>query len=79
GETKAVIIAATGTGKTFLAAFDFEQFKPNKYLFLAHREELLTKAIETFHKVTNNHEDFGLLTGTKKERDKRFLFSTVQT
>ena len=34
GETKAVIIAATGTGKTFLAAFDFEQFKPNKYLFL---------------------------------------------
>ncbi|QXX29847.1 DUF3427 domain-containing protein [Bacillus amyloliquefaciens] len=79
GETKAVIIAATGTGKTFLAAFDFEQFKPNKYLFLAHREELLSKAIETFKKVTNNHEDFGLLTGTKKERDKRFLFSTIQT
>ncbi|MCY7910238.1 DUF3427 domain-containing protein [Bacillus inaquosorum] len=79
GEEKAVIIAATGTGKTYLAAFDFSEYQPKKYLFIAHREELLTKAIETFEKVTNDHDNFGLLTGWKKEWNKRFLFSTVQT
>ncbi|MCY8507336.1 DUF3427 domain-containing protein [Bacillus atrophaeus] len=79
GKAKAVIIAATGTGKTYLAAFDFAEYQPGKYLFIAHREELLTKAIETFENVTNDCENFGLLTGSKKEWDKPFLFSTVQT
>ena len=35
GEERAVIIAATGTGKTYLAAFDFSEYQPKKYLFIA--------------------------------------------
>ncbi|KAA6447298.1 DUF3427 domain-containing protein [Bacillus swezeyi] len=77
--SKAVIIAATGTGKTYLAAFDFVQYQPKKLLFIAHREELLDKAIETFQHVTDENLKFGKLTGTKKQFEKEFLFSTVQT
>ncbi|MDI6686524.1 DEAD/DEAH box helicase family protein, partial [Bacillus subtilis] len=66
-------------GKTYLAAFDFSENQPKKYLFIAHREELLTKDIEKFEKVTNDHDNFVLLTGSKKEWNKRFLFSSVLT
>ncbi|WP_067514967.1 DUF3427 domain-containing protein [Endozoicomonas ascidiicola] len=79
GETRAVAIAATGTGKTFLAAFDAHQCKAKQVLFLAHRDELLEGAIETFAKVFGSRDICGKYTGTSKETDKRFIFSTVQT
>ncbi|HWO97748.1 MAG TPA: DUF3427 domain-containing protein [Bacillus sp. (in: firmicutes)] len=79
GNKKGVIIAATGTGKTYLSAFDIKYYKPKKLLFLAHREELLDNAIETFKQVTPNHGWFGKLTGSTKEFDKPYLFSTVQS
>ena len=79
GEERAVAIAATGTGKTYLAAFDAHQFQAKRVLFIAHRDELLESAIETFSKVFQNGDLCGKLTGKSKETDKRFLFSTVQT
>ena len=79
GEERAVAIAATGTGKTYLAAFDAYQFKPKRVLFLAHRDELLVGAIETFSKVFEDENLCGKLTGKTKEIEKPFLFSTVQT
>ncbi len=79
GNSRGVIIAATGTGKTYLSAFDVKAFQPKKLLFIAHREELLDNAIETFQQVIPKHSWFGKLTGTTKEWDKPYLFSTVQS
>ncbi|MBY6269733.1 MAG: restriction endonuclease subunit R [Parageobacillus thermoglucosidasius] len=79
GNNKGVIIAATGTGKTYLSAFDVKAFNPKKLLFIAHREELLDNAIKTFQQVIPKQEIFGKITGTVKEFDKPYLFSTVQS
>jgi len=79
GNNKGVIIAATGTGKTYLSAFDVKEFNPNKLLFIAHREELLDNAIDTFKKVIPYNELYGKITGNAKQLEKRFIFSTVQS
>lgn len=79
GHDKGVIIAATGTGKTYLSAFDAHQFGAGRLLFLAHRDEILEGAKKTFIDVFGHPEAFGKLTGYTKEVDKPFLFSTVQT
>jgi superfamily II DNA or RNA helicase/HKD family nuclease len=79
GNNKGVIIAATGTGKTYLSAFDVKAFNPKKLLFIAHREELLDNAIKTFQRVIPKKEIFGKITATVKEFDKPYLFSTVQS
>ena len=51
GKEKALLISATGTGKTFLTAFDVKKVKPKKMLFLAHRKNILTKAKQTFETI----------------------------
>ena len=45
GAEKGLVISATGTGKTFLSAFDVLQAKPKRVLFVVHREQILNKAI----------------------------------
>lgn len=79
GENKALIIAATGTGKTYLSAFDVKNFKAKTILFLVHRENILIKAKESFENILPQINSFGLYTGNKKEQDKNYLFSTIQT
>ncbi|WP_152020256.1 DEAD/DEAH box helicase [Aliarcobacter butzleri] len=79
GERKALIIAATGTGKTYLSAFDVKNFKAKTILFLVHRENILIKAKEGFENIFPQINSFGLYTGNKKEQDKNYLFSTIQT
>ncbi len=79
GENKALIIAATGTGKTYLSAFDVKNFKAKTILFLVHRENILIKAKQSFEEILPHINSFGLYTGNKKERNKNYLFSTIQT
>jgi len=79
GENKALIIAATGTGKTYLSAFDVKNFKAKTILFLVHRENILIKAKQSFENIFPKINSFGLYTGNKKEQDKNYLFSTIQT
>ncbi|MDH1975375.1 DEAD/DEAH box helicase [Aliarcobacter butzleri] len=79
GENKALIIAATGTGKTYLSAFDVKNFKAKTILFLVHRENILIKAKQSFENILPQINSFGLYTGNKKEQDKNYLFSTIQT
>ena len=59
GNDKALVVAATGIGKTYLAAFDSREF--NRVLFVAHREEILKQAYESFKNVRldkfEKHED----------------------
>ena len=62
GITKAAVIAATGVGKTFLAAFDFRQSGCRRVLFIAHRENILFNARESFARIMPNH-DFGTIMG----------------
>jgi superfamily II DNA or RNA helicase len=79
GHTKGVIIAATGTGKTYLSAFDVQQFQPKRLLFIAHREELLDNAIKTYSSLFQDEFLCGKITGSKKEFNKQFIFSTIQS
>lgn len=77
-QTKALIIAATGSGKTYLSAFDVKNFKAKKMLFLVHRENILISAKQSFENIIENRT-FGLFTGNKKEKSKDYIFSTIQT
>lgn len=76
---KALIISATGTGKTYLAAFDVKAFKPKKLLFVVHRLNIAQKALDTFRKIFKNTKTLGLYSGNKRELEADFIFSTVQT
>lgn len=80
GYDKGLVISATGTGKTFLSAFDVRRFAPKRMLFIVHREQILRKAKDDFQKVMGGiHDDFGILSGTTKETDPKYLFTTIQT
>ena len=76
GVTKALIVSATGSGKTFLSAFDAKNFGAEKLLFVVHRETILKDAMETFRKVFGNTRSYGFYTGTKKDCDVDFVFAT---
>ncbi|WP_122646050.1 DUF3427 domain-containing protein [Enterococcus mediterraneensis] len=79
-QTKGLVISATGTGKTYLAAFDVAQVKPKRMLFIVHREQILKKAMETFKKVLGGSEsDYGILSGNSKDLKAKYLFATIQT
>lgn len=75
---KALIISATGTGKTYLAAFDVNEVKPKKCLFIVHRETILNDAVDTFRKVIKD-KSMGKFTGTKRELENDYIFATIQT
>jgi len=62
GISRAAAIAATGIGKTFLAAFDFRQSSFQRVLFIAHRENILCNARESFARVMAN-PNFGTIMG----------------
>ena len=76
GATKALVVAAAGSGKTFLAAFDALNFNPKRLLYIAHEGSILLKAYETFSKVFGSDHSYGLYTGEYKEPDADFVFST---
>ncbi len=79
GKNKALIISATGTGKTYLSAFDAFQFKPKKLLFLVHRDKILNDAIASYRKIFGDSVTYGKLTGNFKDYDSDFLFATTQS
>ena len=76
---KALIISATGTGKTYLCAFDVREFNPAKCLYIVHRETILNKSLESFKNVIGNSEGYGVYSGNTKQKDCRFVFSMIQT
>lgn len=78
-KNKALIISATGTGKTYLAAFDAKSFNPKKLLFVVHRRNIAEKAMKTFKTIFGKSKTMGLYSGNQRELDKDFVFSTVQT
>jgi len=80
GINKTAVIAATGLGKTWLAAFDFKQSGLNTVLFIAHRETILNKAQQTFRLVTGDFSFGAILSGKEKSfTSNASLFAMVQT
>ncbi len=79
GKTKALLISATGTGKTFLSAFDVKKFNPKKFLFVVHRENITKAAMKTFKAIFGDSKSMGFYTGNEKDLSADFIFSTVQT
>ena len=92
GQNRALLISATGTGKTYAAAFSvkhlMEQKKPEhhkrpikKVLFVVHREQIAIQAKNSFARVIGSEhgQTYGLLSGNHKDKERTFLFSTIQT
>jgi HKD family nuclease len=79
GATKALLISATGTGKTYLSAFDAQVFQPRRLLFVVHRRTIALKSLETFQDIFGTDKTMGIYSGSQQELDKDFLFATVQT
>lgn len=70
----------TGTGKTYMSAFDVMEFRPKRLLFIVHREEILKKAKETFDKLLRGRSlKTGLFTGNEKDYESDYIFATIQT
>jgi superfamily II DNA or RNA helicase/HKD family nuclease/SOS-response transcriptional repressor LexA len=78
-KNKALIISATGTGKTYLSAFDAKAFNPKKLLFVVHRLTIAKDSLKTFQKVFGKNKTMGLYSGEKRELECDFVFSTIQT
>ena len=76
GARRALVQAATGVGKTYLAAFDSKKYE--RVLFVAHREEILKQAAESFKNVRNS-DDYGFFDGESKCTNKSVIFASVAT
>ena len=76
GISKSLIISATGSGKTYLAAFDALNFAPNRLLYVVHEGSILRKSLETFQKIFGGLKTCGVYSGEAKELDADFIFST---
>lgn len=80
GKQRGLIISATGTGKTYLGAFDVQAARPKKMLFLAHREQILEKSKDSFYRIIGgNKENYGLYTGNSRNKNAKYVFATIQT
>ena len=79
GERRALLVSATGTGKTYLAALDVRAFKARRVLFVVHRERIAQDALESFRRVNGPQHSYGMYTGGSRQADADFVFCTVQS
>ena len=79
GEKRALLISATGTGKTYASAFAMRELGFKKVLFLVHREQILKQAKKSYENVFSSNITTGILSGNHKDINADYLFSTVQT
>lgn len=84
GRCRNLLVAATGTGKTVVAAFDYRTIchriggRP-RLLFVAHREEILRQALRTYREVLRDPEFGALLTGSHEPEQHDHLFATIDS
>lgn len=79
GARKALVVSATGTGKTVLCALDVKAFRPRRCLFIVHREAIIKDAVDTFKHVFGPESDCSVIGGGKIRTDARFTFAMIQT
>ncbi len=78
GNRAGLVVLATGLGKTWLAAFDSDRPEYRRVLFVAHREEILSQAMQTFRRIRPN-SSFGRYAGEERQPDADILFASIQT
>lgn len=83
GRYRNLVVAATGVGKTIIAAFDYKQYKRKnanaRLLFVAHRKEILEQSLEKFREVLNDFNFGELYVDGKKPKDIKHLFISIQS
>ncbi len=79
GVDKALLISATGTGKTYAAAFAIRELGFKRVLFLVHRNQIAKQAKVSFEKVFGSRTKTGLVSGFEHDYEADFVFATVQT
>ena len=75
GMRRALIVAAAGSGKTFLAAFDARNFNPKRLLYIVHEGSILQKSLETFQEVFGNSVTYGIYNKDHADLDADFIFA----
>ncbi|WP_158961377.1 DUF3427 domain-containing protein [Myroides fluvii] len=78
-KNKGLIISATGTGKTYLSAFDVKSVNPKRMLFVVHRLNIANDALHTFKTLLGKDRTYGLFSGDQRDMEADFIFSTIQT
>jgi len=79
GEKKALLISATGTGKTYASAFAMRELGFKRVLFLVHRGQLARQSRQSYEKIFANNVSMGLVGAGHYEYDADYIFATVQT
>lgn len=81
GQHRALVVSATGTGKTYLAAFAVQAYQPRRFLYLVHREQIAKKALASFKQIIGGPaSDYALLSGGQRaDPAAKYLFATVQS
>ena len=79
GCNRALLISATGTGKTYASAFAMRHLNPRRVLFLAHREQVLKQSIASYKRVLGTTKTYGLLSGNSHDTSQDYIFATMQT
>ncbi|MBQ6221806.1 MAG: DUF3427 domain-containing protein, partial [Solobacterium sp.] len=77
GVNKALVISATGSGKTYLAAFDARNFGAKRLLYVVHRDMILKDARDTFMNVFGSERTYGLYTGAQQDLHCDFVFAST--
>ncbi|MCI0673808.1 MAG: DEAD/DEAH box helicase family protein, partial [Myxococcaceae bacterium] len=78
GNRAGLVVLATGLGKTWLSAFDSDRPEFRRVLFVAHREEILSQALQTFRRI-RPQSHLGRYDGSEKMPDAEVLFASIQT
>ncbi|PKY90524.1 DUF3427 domain-containing protein [Falseniella ignava] len=81
GAHRSLVISATGTGKTYLAAFDVKQYQPRRMLFIVHREQILNQALDDFQRVLGFSAGQAAIYRSNQPVDShvQYLFATIQS
>ena len=83
GHFKNLVVAATGVGKTIVAAFDYKRFRNShkhaRLLFVAHRKEILEQSLQKFQEVLNDFNFGQLYVDGRKPSDIEHLFISIQS
>lgn len=75
GMHRALIVAAAGSGKTYLAAFDARNFNPKRLLYIVHEGSIMQKSLETFREVFGNTVTYGIYNKDHADVDADFIFA----
>ncbi|MFA5448574.1 MAG: DEAD/DEAH box helicase [Sphaerochaeta sp.] len=79
GKDKALVVSATGTGKTLLAVQDVERVRPKRLLFVVHRLQIADEARTVFTQSLSWKVTGGLLGGGERDLDSPYLFASIMT